>query len=148
MLACILLALSKSFSGKRALFSARSCGQMVKVRPGPAATFFVMAASACVTASASAYLLISSSGHRLICSNISISISISICNIIINHQSSSSIIIVTQVFEELAVDVYDEVDRRETDALWNKTEVISFQLITTILKCHFIIIISNSVSTR
>jgi len=27
-----------------------------------------------------------------------------------------------KVFEELAVDVYDEVDRRETDALWNKTE--------------------------
>merc|ERR1712142_471502 len=25
-------------------------------------------------------------------------------------------------FEELAVDVYDEVDRRETDALWNKME--------------------------
>jgi len=30
-----------------------------------------------------------------------------------------------KVFEELAVDVYDEVDRRETDALWNKTEVRS-----------------------
>ncbi len=27
-----------------------------------------------------------------------------------------------KVFEELAVDVYDEVDRRETDALWNKME--------------------------
>eukprot|EP00090_Calanus_glacialis_P047134 TRINITY_DN9590_c0_g1_i1.p1 TRINITY_DN9590_c0_g1~~TRINITY_DN9590_c0_g1_i1.p1 ORF type:complete len:793 (-),score=277.42 TRINITY_DN9590_c0_g1_i1:161-2539(-) len=27
-----------------------------------------------------------------------------------------------KVFEELAVDVYDEVDRRETDALWNKIE--------------------------
>jgi len=27
-----------------------------------------------------------------------------------------------KVFEELAVDVYDEVDRRETDTLWNKTE--------------------------
>jgi len=27
-----------------------------------------------------------------------------------------------KVFEELAVDVYDEVDRRETDALWNKVE--------------------------
>ncbi len=23
------------------------------------------------------------------------------------------------VFEELAMDVYDEVDRRETDAIWN-----------------------------
>lgn len=30
-----------------------------------------------------------------------------------------------KVFEELAVDVYDEVDRRETDVLWNKTEVRS-----------------------
>jgi len=30
-----------------------------------------------------------------------------------------------KVFEELAVDVYDEVDRRETDALWNKTETSS-----------------------
>ena len=38
-----------------------------------------------------------------------------------------------QVFEELAVDVYDEVDRRETDALWNKTEVSS----------NFMFIISN-----
>jgi len=27
-----------------------------------------------------------------------------------------------KVFEELAVDVYDEVDRRETDSLWTKTE--------------------------
>jgi len=27
-----------------------------------------------------------------------------------------------KVFEELAIDVYDEVDRRETDALWNKLE--------------------------
>ena len=27
-----------------------------------------------------------------------------------------------KVFEELAVDVYDEVDRRETDSLWSKTE--------------------------
>jgi len=27
-----------------------------------------------------------------------------------------------KVFEELAVDVYDEVDRRETDKLWSKTE--------------------------
>merc|ERR1719471_906581 len=30
-----------------------------------------------------------------------------------------------KVFEELAIDVYDEVDRRETDNLWNKTEVRS-----------------------
>jgi G protein-coupled receptor kinase interacting protein 2 len=30
-----------------------------------------------------------------------------------------------KVFEELAVDVYDEVDRRETDALWSRTEVRS-----------------------
>jgi len=30
-----------------------------------------------------------------------------------------------KVFEELAVDVYDEVDRRETDVLWSKTEVRS-----------------------
>ena len=38
----------------------------------------------------------------------------------------------TQVFEELAVDVYDEVDRRETDALWNKTEVLkAFQFFTS-----------------
>ena len=37
----------------------------------------------------------------------------------------------TQVFEELAVDVYDEVDRRETDVLWNKTEV--FQLMTIVI---------------
>ena len=29
-----------------------------------------------------------------------------------------------KVFEELAVDVYDEVDRRETDVLWSKTEVM------------------------
>ena len=30
-----------------------------------------------------------------------------------------------KVFEELAVDVYDEVDRRETDTLWSRTEVRS-----------------------
>jgi len=30
-----------------------------------------------------------------------------------------------KVFEELAVDVYDEVDRRETDAQWSKAEVHS-----------------------
>ena len=28
----------------------------------------------------------------------------------------------SQVFEELAIDVYDEVDRRETDKLWSRTE--------------------------
>ena len=27
-----------------------------------------------------------------------------------------------KVFEELAIDVYDEVDRRETDKLWTRTE--------------------------
>ena len=26
------------------------------------------------------------------------------------------------VFEELSIDVYDEVDRRETDAIWNAVE--------------------------
>ena len=35
------------------------------------------------------------------------------------------------VFEELTVDIYDEVDRRETDAMWNTTQALNSNLSTS-----------------
>ena len=35
------------------------------------------------------------------------------------------------VFEELTIDIYDEVDRRETDAVWNTTETLNLSLSTS-----------------
>ena len=38
------------------------------------------------------------------------------------------------VFEELAMDVYDEVDRRETDAIWNGMLSKVSKIVMTILE--------------
>lgn len=44
------------------------------------------------------------------------------------------------VFEELAMDAYDEVDRRETDAIWNslnaKVNTKSINVGTFCIQCH------------
>ncbi len=47
-----------------------------------------------------------------------------------------------RVFEELAMDVYDEVDRRETDAIWNGLfSKVSLSLRLRIMLIDFLVIL-------
>ena len=52
-----------------------------------------------------------------------------------------------RVFEELAMDVYDEIDRRETDAIWNgllsKVSYLSIVFFPTSIKFLVCILFRN-----